>query len=277
VYKFKQHFSNPFRISQWKHQLRNRKQKPGETIEEYIAGMEELWKRVDPEGRRIELDRIHEFIEGLRPEFVVPVQSAMPRNTAEAMEKARALETAFSLGMDLSAYSMLPDYLPNMNGGMIPAKTNMAMYRSAYATAYQLQESMEKIIERKITEGIMAALSQMAGPAANQNSDSGNNNSGNNSNNSYNNNNNQPRNRGNCYSCGKAGHMARDCRSKNQQNNNNNNRNNNSNNNNNRRDLRNVECYNCNRKGHVSKDCRAPPAGNNRTNNNGSQPRSSLN
>ncbi|CAB5202718.1 unnamed protein product [Rhizophagus irregularis] len=75
---FKDHFCNPFRISQWKHQLRNRKQKQGETIEEYIAAITKLWKRVDPTDRQMELDKIHEFIEGLRPEFVVPVQSAMP-------------------------------------------------------------------------------------------------------------------------------------------------------------------------------------------------------
>ncbi|GET03756.1 hypothetical protein RCL_jg815.t1 [Rhizophagus clarus] len=56
-----------------KHQLRNRKQKPGETVEDYIATIEELWKRVAPQGRRTELDKIHEFIEGLQPEFIVSV------------------------------------------------------------------------------------------------------------------------------------------------------------------------------------------------------------
>ena len=39
---FKQNFCNPFKMSQWKHQLRNRKQKPGETVEEYVAAIEEL-------------------------------------------------------------------------------------------------------------------------------------------------------------------------------------------------------------------------------------------
>ena len=39
---FKDHFCNPFRMSQWKHQLRNRKQKQGETVEEYIAAITEL-------------------------------------------------------------------------------------------------------------------------------------------------------------------------------------------------------------------------------------------
>jgi hypothetical protein len=46
--------------------LRNRKQKPGEMIEEYIAAMEELWKRIDPQNNRSEMDRLYKFIEGLR-------------------------------------------------------------------------------------------------------------------------------------------------------------------------------------------------------------------
>ncbi|GBC00724.1 hypothetical protein RclHR1_39570001 [Rhizophagus clarus] len=42
VHAFTDYFCNPFKLNQWKHQLRNRKQKPGETIEDYIAAIEEL-------------------------------------------------------------------------------------------------------------------------------------------------------------------------------------------------------------------------------------------
>ena len=159
VHLFKQYFCNPFKMSQWKHQLRNHKQKPGETVEEYIAAIGELWKRIDPRGVRTEMDKIHEFIEGLRAEFIVPVQSAMPTTVNEAMEKARALETAFSMGMDLSSYSMLPGYIQNMNGGMVPAKTNLAMYQPAYMATQQ--EPIDQLVERKIKEGITAALGQI--------------------------------------------------------------------------------------------------------------------
>ncbi|GET51058.1 hypothetical protein GLOIN_2v1772369 [Rhizophagus irregularis DAOM 181602=DAOM 197198] len=229
---FKDHFCNPFRISQWKHQLRNRKQKQDETIEEYIAAITELWKRVDPTDRRMELDKIHEFIEGLRPEFVVPVQSAMPQTVEEAMEKAQALETAFSMGMDLSVYSMMPGYLQNMNGGMISARTNLAMYQPAYSMSYSQPESVEKMVERKISEGITAALSQMRIETKPTNPTSSNNN-----------NNNQNRNNSGCYVCGRTGYITKNCRQRNNQQNNNNC-------NNNGRDLRNVNCYNCGRKGH---------------------------
>jgi hypothetical protein len=97
-------------------------------IKEYIAAMEELWKRIDPQNNRSEMDRLHEFIKGLRPEFIIPVQSSMSDDVEEAMSKARVLETAFSIGIELFTYSMLPGYLQNMNGGMIPARTNMAMF-----------------------------------------------------------------------------------------------------------------------------------------------------
>jgi len=88
THQFQNEFCNPFKISQWKHQLRNRKQRPGETIEEYAAAIYELWKRIDPMSQKTEIDRIHEFIEGLRLEFIVPVQSAMPASIADTVKKA---------------------------------------------------------------------------------------------------------------------------------------------------------------------------------------------
>jgi hypothetical protein len=117
--------------------LRNRKQKPGKMIEKYIAAIEELWKRIDPQNNRSEIDRLHEFIEELRPEFIVLVQLSMPDDVEEAMSKARALKTAFFMEMELSAYSMLPGYLQNINGGIIPARTNMAIFQLAYTIAFQ--------------------------------------------------------------------------------------------------------------------------------------------
>jgi hypothetical protein len=201
--------------------LRNRKQKPGETIEEYAAAMAELWKRIDPHDRRMELDRIHEFIEGLRVEFIVPVQSAMPDSVEEAVEKARAVETAFSIGMDLSAYSMLPGYLTNMNAGMLPAKANVALYQAAYATPQIQEESLEQKITKGIQEGILAAFAQQQVTRTYDNR----------GNNNYRNNNNRNDER-RCYKCNKTGHLARDCRQRNDR-----------------------ECYICGRKGHLAKDC----------------------
>ena len=148
-------------MSQWKQQLRNRKQKPGETVEEYAATLEELWKRIDPHNRRMELDRISEFIEGLRAELIIPVQSAMPKSINDAIDKAKAVETAYSIRMELSAYSMLSGYLNNMNGVTVPARSNAAIYQPAYTAAQTYSnESMEQMLSKKIEEGIRAAMGQ---------------------------------------------------------------------------------------------------------------------
>ncbi|GET03757.1 zinc finger CCHC domain-containing protein 14 [Rhizophagus clarus] len=76
--------------------------------------------------------------------------------------------------MELSAYSLIPDYLQNMNGGMVPAKTNMAI--TAGKEVFQ--------------------------------------NNGNNGNNNDNNQRNNNNNRQNieCYNCGRKGHISKDCR-----------------------------------------------------------------
>ena len=145
---------------------------------------------------------------------------------------------------------MMPGYLQNMNGGMIPARTNLAMYQPAYSMSYAQPESVEKMVEQKISEGITATLSQMCTETKPTNPTPNNNN-----------NNNQNRNNSGCYVCRRTGHIAKNCRQRNNQQNNNNNRNNNG------RDLRNVDCYNCGRKGHVSRNCRAPPSNNNNGNN----------
>ena len=52
----------------------------------------------------------------------------MPSTVEKVITCATALETAFSISMDLLVYSLLPGYLQNMNRRMVLAKTNLAMY-----------------------------------------------------------------------------------------------------------------------------------------------------
>ena len=154
----------------------------------------------------------------------------MPETVEDAISKARAVETAFSIGMELSAYSMLPGYLNNMGGMSLPAKTNLARYQPSGFNAYSSQkESMKKMIERKLKEGITAAIGQLQ--------------LGNNARN------NSTISAIKCFKCNKLGHYAWDCRSRTGNSNNGNNQgySNNSN----------VECYRCHKKGHLARNCRA--------------------
>ena len=239
VHQFKDHYCSIFRKQQWKHQLQNLKQRNGETIDEYVAQITELWKRLDPQGMRQEVDKIAEFIEGLRPEFIVTVQSSLPRTVDEAINKALALETAYSIGMELSAYSMIPNYLQGMSGGFVPARTSMAMFQQTLPiNLSQHKESMEDMIDRKLAL-LMSKLEEQNKP---------NNNNNNNSNNRSNN-----RDIRTCHKCNKVGHIAKDCRSGQR---NSNSYNNNKNNSNSSNDNNNAKvCYNCNKTGHFAKNC----------------------
>ena len=239
VHLFQRQFCDTFKMTQWKHQLRNRKQRAGETVEEYTSAMEELWKRLDPQRRRTELDRITEYIEGLRPEFIVPVQSSLPTTVNAAINQAKATETAFSMGADLSAYSINPGYLPNLYGAAVPAQTAHVAFMNRMNNDTPTVDNIERIIENKLKEQIEKALSRTNYSNTNNNNSNRSNNSNysNNYNNRNNNNNNSFNNRNRnrdkeCYKCGKKGHIAKDCWSKNRQQNNNNNSNSSNHNNN---------------------------------------------
>jgi hypothetical protein len=60
----------------------------------------------------------------------------MSNDVEGAISKAKMLKTAFSMGIKLFTYSMLPGYLQNMNGGMILARTNMAIFQPAYTITF---------------------------------------------------------------------------------------------------------------------------------------------
>ena len=96
-HQFKEKYCGTFTRTIWKQKLRNLKQKPGETIESYYAKIVELWHRIDPADLRPESDKVQEFIEGLRTEFVLPVQTAMPNPVQAAVNTAKAAEIGLAM------------------------------------------------------------------------------------------------------------------------------------------------------------------------------------
>ena len=157
------------------------------------------------------------------------------------MEKAQAIETAFSIGINLSAYFMLPGYLQNLGREISPAKANIALYQPTYTALQQQQEPIEQIIKRKIRDGLTAVLSQIQQTITPKRNKSDN----------------------LCYLCNQPDHFTRNCRQRSF-------KGNNSANNYNNRDQRNVSCFNCGRNGHIARNCRAPRQ-NNRSNGQNNQ------
>ncbi|GES93083.1 hypothetical protein RCL_jg19608.t1 [Rhizophagus clarus] len=122
----------------------------------------------------------------------------MPQTVKEAINKTKATKTAFSMRTDLSAYFLIPGYLPNLYGAAIPAQVvHMAFVSQNLSIPSVVTDSIEEIIERKLKEQIERVLNR------------------NNYNNSYNNSSNNNIRRNNrdkeCYNCNKKGHIAREC------------------------------------------------------------------
>ena len=106
VYRFRQKWCTKHQKSRWMNQLRQRIQKSGETVDEYEDAVIQLYQRVDPDFTYPMEDRIRQFIIGLRDEIREQVEIACPTTMEEAINKARAVEAAYSKNSSLSAYSL---------------------------------------------------------------------------------------------------------------------------------------------------------------------------
>jgi len=221
----------------WMNQLRNRTQRPGETVDEYWNDLYNLYLRVDPEEHYPAEDRLHQFLYGLRNEIREPVEIAGPVTIAEALQRARAVESTFSRNAPLSVYSLQRNQSSGNND-----------LQDIKSVLTQLSQGFQQLATKSTS---------------------------NNRGNIGNNNNNNQRETRTCNNCGKVGHLARYCRS--QPRNNNNNYNNrrpfNSNNNNNRGPR---TCFNCHQPGHISTNCPQRQS-NNSTNRSGSSSNNNRN
>ena len=110
-------------------------------MEKYVSELYELWHRIDPYNIRSEIDKIQEFIEGLRPEFIIHVQGMMPETVDQTVQKAKSIEIALSMNTGLSGYSLNNNYLKRTEEGSVPLK---------YNSKTPEESDIEKLVEEKL-------------------------------------------------------------------------------------------------------------------------------
>jgi hypothetical protein len=99
---FTEEYCSIYRRTQWDQELRNLRQGKNETIAQYTAKLRELWRRVDPLKRKVEADKIMDFVRGLQPEYIEAVQGSMPTTINQAVEKAKAMEIARNIKIEMT-------------------------------------------------------------------------------------------------------------------------------------------------------------------------------
>ena len=106
-YQFLTRFCGPERQQRWMEELRNCKQRPGETVSEYYGKLQILYRKADPARQYPERDHYQQFLKGLRSELRTAVRLAAVSNLREAVERAKAAEAAYSMDGSLAGYSMV--------------------------------------------------------------------------------------------------------------------------------------------------------------------------
>ncbi|CAG8820074.1 11188_t:CDS:2, partial [Gigaspora margarita] len=108
---FEQQFCTMHQQNQWVVKLRSRQQGLGETVNEYYNELERLYRKADPTGRYLFIDRIRQFMDRLRQELREPVEMECPTTLQQALKKAKATEAAYSREGPLSSYFLKRSYL----------------------------------------------------------------------------------------------------------------------------------------------------------------------
>ena len=106
-YQFLTKFCGPEKQQRWMEELRNCKQRPGETVGEYYGKLQTLYRKADPARQYPERDHYQQFLKGLRSELRTAVRLAAASNLREAVERAKAAEAAYSMDGSLAGYSMV--------------------------------------------------------------------------------------------------------------------------------------------------------------------------
>ena len=206
-------FRTQDRVYEWQRQLKERKQLPGESVEQYAAAIRELLRRVDPDNNYPVHLQVSQFIDGLRPEIRFFVNPTRPATLEDAINTAQLHNANFQQYTQMNTIS--PYSIPTAPSLMtIPFIPQIQTENEVSKLTKQLEELKVQLKERN---------SNSNNASSNQNNYRRNNN----------NNTNNGRRPIECYNCGKPVHFKKDCRSRRVDNSNRNNYNQNNYNQNN--------------------------------------------
>lgn len=215
---FRRKWCTPHQKSRWMNQLRNRIQKPGETVDEYWDAITALYYRVDPNDNYPVEDKLQQFVGGLRNEIRGPVEISIPADIEEALNRARAVESTLSRHAPLSAYSMLSSSTTTNHElqDIRLALTQLTQGFQQLATQQTPRRNINNARETR-TCNKCGKRGHIAINCRSNQSNNQRNNYNNNGRSNYNNNNNNNRGNRNCFTCNKPGHIAKNCPQRNQQ------------------------------------------------------------
>lgn len=198
--------------SRWLNQLRSRKQRTGETVDEYLDAVTQLYARVSTIGQYPEEDMMRQFINGLRDELREQVEIACPANMQEAVNKAHAVEAAYSGHKPLSAYSSQRNYLGQSTDEIKDIKETLSKLSEGFqqlVVAQTQNRTRDSIQQEPRTCHNCGRKGHIARNCRSPRANNGNNN---NNNSGYNNGNRR------CFTCNQTGHLAVHCPQRNQSN-----------------------------------------------------------